>query len=116
MPTDTNNLRFQKGENTRYLSNIKVIQYDDFIKQIHAVELMDAYPIGISNQQLAWSEDGFHRLTVQFTYQKYRVIYDGGYDVGAAIAALVGVKTAGLVDKAGNAINNSVAGLVNKLF
>ena len=116
MPSDTNNLRFPRGNNSRYLTNIKIVQYDDFIKRIFAVELMDAYPIGISNQQLAWSEDGFHRLTVQFTYQKYRVIYDGGYDVGAAIAALVGVKTAGLVDSAGNAINNSIAGFVNRIF
>lgn len=116
MPSDTNNLRFPKGNNSRYLTNIKIVQYDDFIKRIFAVELMDAYPIGISNQQLSWSEDGFHRLTVQFTYQKYRVIYDGGYDVSAAIAALVGVKTAGLVDNAGNAINNSIAGFVNRIF
>ena len=116
MPSDTNNLRFPKGNNSRYMTNIKIVQYDDFIKRIFAVELMDAFPIGLSNQQLAWSEDGFHRLTVQFSYQKYRVIYDGGYDVSAAIAALVGVKTAGLVDNAGNAINNSVAGLVNRLF
>ena len=41
-PTDTNNLRFPKGVQSRYLTNIKIIQYDDFIKQIHAVELMDA--------------------------------------------------------------------------
>jgi len=116
MPSDTNNLRFPKGNNSRYLTNVKIVQYDDFIKRIFAVELIDAYPIGISNQQLAWSEDGFHRLTVQFTYQKYRVIYDGGYDVGAAIAALVGVKSAGIVDKAGNAINNSIAGFVNRIF
>jgi hypothetical protein len=116
MPSDTNNLRFPKGNNSRYLTNVKIVQYDDFIKRIFAVELIDAYPVGISNQQLAWSEDGFHRLTVQFTYQKYRVIYDGGYDVGAAIAALVGVKSAGIVDRAGNAINNSIAGFVNRIL
>jgi hypothetical protein len=90
MPSDTNNLRFPKGEQTRYMTNIKIIQYDDFIKQIYAVELMDAFPIGVAPQSLSWSEDGFHRLSIQFAYQKYRVIYDGEYDVGAALTTLFG--------------------------
>jgi hypothetical protein len=90
MPTDTNNLRFPKGESTRYMTNIKIIQYDEFIRQIYAVELLDAFPIGIASQQLNWSEDGFHRLSVQFAYQKYRVIYDGNYNLGAAASALFG--------------------------
>jgi hypothetical protein len=91
MPTDTNNLRFPKGENSRYMTNIKIIQYDEFIKQIYAVELMDAFPIGVAPQSLSWSEEGFHRLSIQFSYQKYRTLYDGNYDLGAAAAALFGV-------------------------
>jgi hypothetical protein len=91
MPSDTNNLRFPKGESTRYMTNIKIIQYDDFIKQIYAVELLDAFPIGVAPQSLSWSEDGFHRLSIQFAYQKYRVLYDGEYDVGAALTSLFGV-------------------------
>ena len=90
MPTDTNNLRFPKGQSSRYLTNIKIIQYDEFIKQIFAVELMDAFPIGVAPQALSWSEDGFHRLSIQFAYQKYRVIYNGNYNIGAAAAALFG--------------------------
>jgi hypothetical protein len=90
MPSDTNNLRFPKGAQSRYMTNIKIIQYDEFIKQIHAVELIDAFPIGIAPQQLSWSEDGFHRLSVQFAYQKYRTIYDGSYDLAAAATALFG--------------------------
>ena len=89
-PGDTNNLRFPKGQQSRYLTNIKVIQYDDFIKQIHAVELMDAFPIGIAPQALSWSDDGFHRLSIQFAFQKYRTIYDGQYDLGAAATSLFG--------------------------
>jgi len=91
MPSDTNNLRYAKDEGTRYMTPIKVIQYDDFIKQIYAVELVDAFPIGISAQQLAWSEDGFHRLSVQFAYQRYKPVYTGSYDIAAAAAALFGV-------------------------
>ena len=89
-PSDTNNLRFPKDDKTRYMTNIKIIQYDEFIKQIYAVELLDAYPIGVAPQALSWSEDGFHRLQVQFAYQKYRTIYDGNYDIGAAASALFG--------------------------
>jgi len=88
MPSDTNNLRFPKGNQSRYMTNIKIIQYDDFIKQIYAVELIDAFPIGIGPQSLNWADDGFHRLTVQFAYQKYRPIYDGTYNLAAAATAL----------------------------
>lgn len=89
-PSDTNNLRFPKGAESRYMTNIKIIQYDDFIKQIYAVELIDAFPIGVASQALSWSDDAFHRLSIQFAYQKYRVIYDGNYDLGAAASALFG--------------------------
>ena len=90
-PSDTNNVRFPKDEATRYMTPIKVIQYDDFIKQIYAVELVDAFPIGVSAQPLSWAEDGFHRLSVQFAYQRYKPVYTGSYDIAAAAAALFGV-------------------------
>jgi len=95
-PSDTNNLRFPKDDanNTRYLTNIKIIQYDEFIKQIFAVELIDAFPVGIAAQSLNWSEENFHRLSVQFSYQKYRPIYTGTYDLAAAAAALFGTAAA----------------------
>ena len=89
-PTDTNNLRYAKGATSRYLTNIKIIQYDELIKQIHAVELMDAFPIGVAPQSLSWSDDGYHRLSVQFAYQKHRTIYNGNYDLGAAATSLFG--------------------------
>jgi hypothetical protein len=89
-PTDTNNLRFPKGDKSRYMTNIKIIQYDDFIKQIYAVELIDAFPIGVAPQSLSWADDSFHRLQISFAYQKYRTIYEGTYDIGAAAASLFG--------------------------
>ena len=96
VPTDTNNARFPKGKDSRYLTNIQIIQYDDFIKQIYAVELIDAFPIGIAAQPLSWSDDNFHRLSVQFTYQRHRTIYEGAYDLEAAAAALLGSTVAGV--------------------
>jgi hypothetical protein len=89
-PSDTNNMRFSKSELTRYMTNIKIIQYDEFIKQIYAVELLDAFPIGVASQAVNWSEEGFHRLSIQFAYQRTRTIYDGNYNLGAAAAALFG--------------------------
>jgi hypothetical protein len=89
-PSDTNNMRFPKSNLSRYMTNITVIQYDDFVKQIYAVELIDAFPIGVAPQSLSWSEDGFHRLSIQFAYQRYKTIYDGTYDVGAAVSSLLG--------------------------
>ena len=93
-PSDTNNVRFPKGANSRYLTNIKIIQYDEFIRKIFAVELLDAFPIGIAPQALSWGEEGFHRLTIQFAYQKYRPVYDGSYDLASAAAALFGTAAA----------------------
>ena len=90
LPADTNTRRYAKGPQT-YMTPIKIIQYDDFIKQIYAVELIDAFPIGVSAQQLSWSEDSFHRVSVQFAYQRYKPVYTGSYDVAAAAAALFGV-------------------------
>lgn len=113
MPSDTHNLRFAKGENTRYMTNIKIVQYDDFIKQIYAVELIDAFPIGIASQPLSWSEDNFHRVSVEFAFAKYNVIYDGKYDIVAAAAELLG-NSAG--QKLVAPINNAVERLVNKIF
>jgi hypothetical protein len=95
-PSDTNNLRFPKDDanNTRYLTNIKIIQYDEFIKQIFAVELIDAFPVGIASQSLNWSEENFHRLSVQFSYLRYKPIYAGTYDLAAAAAAVFGTAAA----------------------
>ena len=117
MPTDTNNLRYSKDEETRYMTNIQIIQYDDFIKKIFIIELLDAFPVSIASQPLSWSEEGFHRVSVQFTYQKYRVVYSGSYDLAAAAAALFGVKASKFFDKAGQSISNAlVAPLAGTIF
>jgi hypothetical protein len=95
-PNDTHNARFSQGEKTRFTTNIKIVQYDDFIKQIYAVELIDAFPVIIAPQPLNWSDDGFHRLSVQFAYTSYKTIYEGAYDLAAATAALLGSSVSGV--------------------
>lgn len=109
MPNDTHNMRFPNDDDTRYLTNLKIIQYDDFIKQIYAVEMIDAFPISIASQPVNWGEDGFHRLTVQFSYRKYKTLYQGKYDADAVLgAALIsGVPT--------EAIKNQLRGIIPSL-
>lgn len=108
MPTDTNNLRYAKDNETRYLTNIKIVQYDEFIKQIYAVELIDAFPVGVASQQLSWQDDGIHRLSVQFAYQKYKTIYSGAYNLPQAAAALFGSAGERLVTGLGRSVDQTL--------
>ena len=68
----TFNFRFPKD--VGYMTNVYVTQFDDAGTKIYRVQLIDAFPIGISPMNVSWANDGFHRLTVQFTYHKYSVI------------------------------------------
>lgn len=86
IPSDTNNPRFPKGASSRYLSDITITQYDESVNRIYAVQLVDSFPTAIAPQQLAWNDDGFQRLTVNFSYQRYKVIYDEQY--GSASKAI----------------------------
>jgi hypothetical protein len=101
IPSDTNNPRYPRGETSRYMTNITITQYDEFINRIYVIQLIDAFPIGIAPQQLAWADDNFSRLTVNFAYQRYKVVYDQQFgragDVTAKLAELFGVKAQNLV-------------------
>lgn len=72
----TNNVRFQQGRSNGngYICPIQIVQYDLQEKEIYKVELIDSFPTSIAPQQLAWQDDGFQRLSVNFLYQKYRVM------------------------------------------
>lgn len=121
IPSDTNNIRYAKGTGKGagegYMTNIKIVQYDDFIKQIYAVELKDAYPIGVAAQPLNWSEDNFHRLSVQFTYQKFETIYQGEYDLNALAASLFGGAVAGVpISKVLGSQLDGITQTINRIF
>jgi hypothetical protein len=113
MPLDTNNLRFPKDYESRYLTNIKIIQYDEFIRQIFAIELVDAFPIGISSQPVSWSEEGFHRITIQFAYQKYKVLYQGNYDLLRAATSIFGEKFSRLLNRTAADVTAPVGRIFN---
>ena len=108
MPSDTNNLRFANDyENeTRYLTDITIMQYNESVKQVFAVELKDAFPIGMASQQLSWSDDSLHRLSIQFSYKKYKPIYEGNTDVAQVINALLGSAAARVQGVIGNTVGN----------
>ena len=92
---NTHNFRFPKFDGgSTYMTQITIIQYNDFVKQIYALELEDAFPIGITSQQVSWAEDSFHRLTVNFAYYKYRTIYDGKYDTNDILSTIIGTGVA----------------------
>lgn len=120
MPNDTNNLRFANDNSTRYMTNIKIIQFDDFVKQIYAVDLIDAFPIGVSAQPLSWSEDGFHRVSVQFAYQSYKTIYDSRINIADQVAekigGAIGDKLLKPINQIDQAITQKVGNAATKLF
>lgn len=91
-PSDTNNMRFPKGtgNNDSYMTNIKIIQYDDNITQIYATELIDAFPLAIYSQRLNWGDGDFHRLSINMAYHKYKVIYDQSLNIGEAASSYLG--------------------------
>lgn len=86
MPAASNNLRF----GNTYKTDIQISQYDDAsqpsrnvdypysttygggVKPVYEATLFDAFPIGIAAQPLSWTDDGFHRLSVQFSYYRYK--------------------------------------------
>jgi hypothetical protein len=86
MPSQTNNMRFPKGTDglSGYLTQIEIVQYNDYSTSeskgleesdngelLKKIQLIDAFPLGYSAQALNWGDDGFLRLTVQFSYRRF---------------------------------------------
>jgi hypothetical protein len=89
MPSSTSNLRFRDD----YLTTIRILHLndaegssinqftgeeftDEAVKDlggpiIKEVLLEDVFPLGYAAQQLNWGDDGFQKLTVQFSYRRF---------------------------------------------
>lgn len=80
IPSDTNNPRFPKSEKSRYMTNIRIIKYDDRANEVFIAELQDAFPLSMAEQQMSWQDDGFLRLSLQFSYRYYKVLFQGGFN------------------------------------
>lgn len=115
-PSDTNNLRFPKGYASTYLTDVKIIQYDDFIRQIYAVELMDAFPIGIASQPVSWGSGDFHKLTIQFAYQRYKTIYDAPYNLSSFAMEVFGADASKWLDQKTGELIAPIGKIFDKIF
>lgn len=66
-PVSTFNFTFRD----EYATNLRLFQYNDIGEPTYAFTLIDCFPILVNPQPITWSEDNFHRLTVNFTYTKW---------------------------------------------
>jgi hypothetical protein len=63
-PTTTFDFTYKED----FMTSITVTQYDLSNKQTYSVEFHNAFPIAVNQLDLDWSNDGHHKLTVDFTY------------------------------------------------
>ncbi len=67
-PSLTYNFKF-KGD---YAVPLRINQYDVQNKVSYSVDLIDAFPVAINSMQLDSSADGYHKLTVSFTFTSWK--------------------------------------------
>lgn len=88
-PSSTYNFRYKND----YVAQIAVNQYDLQNNLTYRAVLIDAFPIAVSQLDLDWSADNYHRLNVVFAYTKWQL---GTFDENVknlgtqAIASFVG--------------------------
>ena len=54
--------------------SIKINQYDLYNQKSYIVELGDAFPVSMNQMDLKWNTDDFHKLTVTFSYTRWKTI------------------------------------------
>ena len=67
-PTTNFNFKY-KGD---YATPITINQYDLQNQKTFSVDLIDAYPISVNQLDLAWNNDGYHKLAVTFAYTYWK--------------------------------------------
>lgn len=55
-----------------YAVALRINQYDVQNKLTYSVDLMDAFPVAISQMDLDWTSDGYHKITVSFEYTSWK--------------------------------------------
>lgn len=113
-PVYNNNMRYKSD----YSTTIVVNQYDVSGELSYSVNLVDAFPVSINQMDLAWGDDGYHKLSVTFAYTYWQnnslqalgmELVDAG--INAVTSALGGLDggTTGIINQAEGA-------LINKIF
>lgn len=79
-PTDTYNFSYR----STYVTTINIFQMSDVTyqsdnpddpmraQQRYTITCEEAYPILVNPQPMTWADDNFHRLTITFTYKRWR--------------------------------------------
>jgi len=67
-PSSTYNFKYKAD----YVTDIVIRQYDMQNKLKYASVLIDAYPVAVSQQDLDWSSDNYHKLNVTFAYTNWQ--------------------------------------------
>lgn len=62
---------FRMGYYKDYVTDLDITQYDDMGNPTYMVTLVDAFPKGIVQQDLAIADGKFHRLSVEFGYHHW---------------------------------------------
>lgn len=70
-PNASGTYPFELGYLIDYAVNVDVIQFNDNGEEILEVTLRNAYPLGLSETKLDWSENNVGRFTVFLTYQDW---------------------------------------------
>ncbi len=65
----TTDYNFQYKSN--YAVDISINQYDVTNNLTYAAVLKDAYPLLVNQLDMQWGSDGYHKLTVQFSYRQW---------------------------------------------
>ena len=66
-PTTDYNFQYK----TNYAVDISINQYDVTNNLTYAAVLKDAYPLLVNQLDMQWGSDGYHKLTVQFSYRQW---------------------------------------------
>jgi hypothetical protein len=66
-PIDTYDFIYKE----KYVSDIKIKEFNSYGDPIYTVSLVDAFPISVNQLDLDWSSDGYHKLNVTFAYTRW---------------------------------------------
>lgn len=95
-----------------YVGTVTIRQYgaDGTLRSVHKLD--KAYPLVLGGVQMNWSDDGFARLVVSFSYQRYRVVFynqnqakkgiSGSFSIGkGGISGSLGIPGIGTLNAGG---------------
>lgn len=67
-PSQTYNFKYKND----YVVDISINQYNVSNELTYTAALLDAFPVSVSQMDLDWSSDGYHKLSVTFAFTQWR--------------------------------------------